>query len=63
MYMHEKILVFKIWGIVQIFVDFIFDLQSGIENKILSKITGYTVLVLIVFIPWVRAVHYNELVQ
>ena len=28
---------------VQIFMDLIFDLHSVIENKILSKITGYTI--------------------
>ena len=31
------------FGMIQIFVDLIFDLQWVIENKILSKITGYTV--------------------
>ena len=41
---------FKIFGMVQIFVDLIFDLQSVIENKILLKITGYTVSVIIIVI-------------
>ena len=41
--LHEKFWTFKIFGMVQIFVDLIFDLQLVIENKFLSKITGYTV--------------------
>ena len=34
----------QIFGMVQNFVDLIFDLLSMNKNKICSKITGYTVL-------------------
>ena len=36
MCLHEKIFGLQNFGVVQIFVDLIFDLQSGIENKILA---------------------------
>ena len=38
-----KFTVAFIFGMIQIIVDLIFELQSGIENKIQPKITGYTV--------------------